>query len=175
MPLRGTVMPTNWVNDSLEKPFIPIWMKKRTDQIFIVHRTFNTSILNLLFFILFFLQKPKVPMNFLIPNNYRSMKKFIPLLLVVFVTAFVSLRKTLTWIRTASIWFIHNYDTKADFKAFETYYLPDSILVIGNSKDAEYWKTKVQEIPSAHTLPIWTTAVMSYPRTETRSRFWRVT
>ena len=44
-----------------------------------------------------------------------------------------------------------NYDTKADFKAFETYYLPDSILVIGNSKDAEYWKDEsAQEILSAY-------------------------
>ena len=44
-----------------------------------------------------------------------------------------------------------NYDTKADFKAFKTYYLPDSILVIGNSKDAEYWKDEsAQEILSAY-------------------------
>lgn len=40
-----------------------------------------------------------------------------------------------------------NYDTKADFKAFQTYYMPDSILIIGNKKEATYWKDdNAQEI-----------------------------
>lgn len=33
-----------------------------------------------------------------------------------------------------------NYDKKADFKQFSTYYIPDSVLVIGDKKDPEYWK-----------------------------------
>ena len=31
-------------------------------------------------------------------------------------------------------------DRTADFAAFETFYLPDSILIIGNNKQTEYWK-----------------------------------
>ena len=69
------------------------------------------------------------------------MKKFIPLLLAVFAIAFVSCEKDPDMDKLDSKYLVYtNYDTKADFKAFETYYLPDSILVIGNSKDAEYWK-----------------------------------
>ena len=32
------------------------------------------------------------------------------------------------------------YDTDADFAAVETYFIPDSILVIGNNDKTEYWK-----------------------------------
>lgn len=32
------------------------------------------------------------------------------------------------------------YDTGADFNAFGTYYMPDSILLIGGSDKTEYWK-----------------------------------
>ena len=32
------------------------------------------------------------------------------------------------------------HDTDTDFAAIDTYYLPDSILVIGNSDKTEYWK-----------------------------------
>lgn len=32
-----------------------------------------------------------------------------------------------------------DHDTEADFAAFSTYYLPDDILLIGNSREAEYW------------------------------------
>ena len=39
---------------------------------------------------------------------------------------------------------IHPYytarDTGTDFAAIDTYYLPDSILIIGNSDRTEYWK-----------------------------------
>lgn len=31
-------------------------------------------------------------------------------------------------------------DEQADFAAFSTYYLPDSILLIGNADKTEYWK-----------------------------------
>ena len=33
-----------------------------------------------------------------------------------------------------------DHDTEIDFGAFTTYYLPDSILLIGNRHRAEYWK-----------------------------------
>lgn len=33
-----------------------------------------------------------------------------------------------------------DHDTATDFAALETYYLPDSILIIGNSDKTEYWK-----------------------------------
>ena len=90
------------------------------------------------------------------------MKKFIPLLLAVFAIAFVSCEKDPDMDKLDSKYLVYtNYDTKADFKAFETYYLPDSILVIGNSKDAEYWKDESAQEILRHTLPIWTTAVMS--------------
>ena len=32
------------------------------------------------------------------------------------------------------------YDTEADFGALDTYYLPDSILLIGAADKTEYWK-----------------------------------
>jgi len=42
-----------------------------------------------------------------------------------------------------------DYDPKADFSAAETYYLPDSILLIGNAEKTEYWKnTDAQEVIS---------------------------
>ena len=36
-----------------------------------------------------------------------------------------------------------NYDKKADFKTFETYYLPDSILVIGDRKTPNTGKMRM--------------------------------
>ena len=32
------------------------------------------------------------------------------------------------------------HDTDADFAAFDTYYIPDSILLIGSADKTEYWK-----------------------------------
>lgn len=32
-----------------------------------------------------------------------------------------------------------NYDSQADFAAFETYYLPQQILLIGDASETEYW------------------------------------
>ena len=32
------------------------------------------------------------------------------------------------------------YDSRVDFAASTTYYIPDSILLIGNSAKADYWK-----------------------------------
>lgn len=52
------------------------------------------------------------------------MKKFIPLLLAVFAIAFVSCEKDPDMDKLDSKYLVYtNYDTKADFKAFETYYL----------------------------------------------------
>ena len=40
-----------------------------------------------------------------------------------------------------------NYDKSADFKLFNTYYLPDSILIIGDKDKEEYWNdTNAQKI-----------------------------
>jgi len=33
-----------------------------------------------------------------------------------------------------------NHDSQADFAAFDTFYVPDSILIIGSNKKTEYWK-----------------------------------
>ncbi|HIW66463.1 MAG TPA: DUF4136 domain-containing protein [Candidatus Alistipes intestinipullorum] len=42
-----------------------------------------------------------------------------------------------------------DYDTAVDFSAFETYFIPDSILLIGSNYEAEYWKDEdAQEIIS---------------------------
>ena len=52
------------------------------------------------------------------------MKKFIPLLLAVFAIAFVSCEKDPDMDKLDSKYLVYtNYDTKADFKAFETYSL----------------------------------------------------
>ena len=56
------------------------------------------------------------------------MKRLIPILLAVF--AFAACEKD---------------DKKADFKQFSTYYIPDSVLVIGDKKDPEYWKGEAAE------------------------------
>lgn len=32
-----------------------------------------------------------------------------------------------------------SYDKDADFNAFATYYMPDSVMVVGDTKDPEYW------------------------------------
>lgn len=78
------------------------------------------------------------------------MKKFIPLLLAVF--AFASCVKDPNMDKLDNNYLVYtNYDKKADFKAFQTYYVPDSILIISNSKDAKYWKDEnAQEILKAY-------------------------
>ena len=44
-----------------------------------------------------------------------------------------------------------NYDKSADFGAFATYYLPDSILIIGDKQEAEYWQDEnAQKIIAAY-------------------------
>ena len=67
------------------------------------------------------------------------MKKLIPLLLVVLT--FAACEKDPDTDKLDNKYLVYtNYDTKADFKAFQTYYMPDSILIIGDKKEAEYWK-----------------------------------
>ena len=80
------------------------------------------------------------------------MKKFIPLLLAVFVVTLASCEKDPDMDKLDNNYLVYtNYDKKADFKTFETYYLPDSILVIGDKENAEYWKDEnAQEILSAY-------------------------
>lgn len=69
------------------------------------------------------------------------MKKFIPLLLAVFAVTLASCEKDPDMDKLDNNYLVYtNYDKKADFKTFETYYLPDSILVIGDKENAEYWK-----------------------------------
>ena len=78
------------------------------------------------------------------------MKRFIPLLLVLFV--FASCEKEPDMDKQDNKYLVYtNYDKKADFKAFQTYYLPDSILIIGNKEKAEYWKdADAQQILNAY-------------------------
>lgn len=78
------------------------------------------------------------------------MKKLIPLLLVVLT--FAACEKDPDTDKLDNKYLVYtNYDTKADFKAFQTYYMPDSILIIGDKKEAEYWKDEsAQEILQAY-------------------------
>ena len=80
------------------------------------------------------------------------MKKFIPLLLAVFAVTLASCEKDPDMDKLDNNYLVYtNYDKKADFKTFETYYLPDSILVIGDKENAEYWKDEnAQEILNAY-------------------------
>lgn len=82
------------------------------------------------------------------------MKKFIPLLLAVFAVTLASCEKDPDMDKLDNNYLVYtNYDKKADFKTFETYYLPDSILVIGDKENAEYWKDEnAQEILSAYVV-----------------------
>ena len=67
------------------------------------------------------------------------MKKLIPLLLAIF--AFTSCEKEADTDKLERKFVVYtNHDKNADFKLFETYYLPDSILIIGDKQEAEYWK-----------------------------------
>ena len=99
------------------------------------------------------------------------MKKFIPLLLAVFAVTLASCEKDPDMDKLDNNYLVYtNYDKKADFKTFETYYLPDSILVIGDKENAEYWKDEnAQEILSAYVANMNS---RGYTRVEGRSRPW---
>ena len=72
------------------------------------------------------------------------MKRLIPILLAVF--AFAACEKDPDMDKLDNDYLVYtNYDKKADFKQFSTYYIPDSVLVIGDKKDPEYWKGEAAE------------------------------
>lgn len=78
------------------------------------------------------------------------MKKLIPILLAVFAFAACEKEPDLGKLDNEYLVFT-NYDKGADFKAFSTYYIPDSILIIGDKEKAEYWKgDNAEEILNAY-------------------------
>ena len=81
------------------------------------------------------------------------MKRFIPLLAALFAAVLASCEKDPDPDKPDNNYLVYtNYDKKADFKAFETYYLPDSILLIGDKEKAEYWKDEnARKILNAYT------------------------
>lgn len=67
------------------------------------------------------------------------MKKLIPILIAVF--ALVSCEKDPDMSKLDNDYLVFtSYDKAADFSSFKDYYLPDSVLVIGNTEKPEYWK-----------------------------------
>lgn len=81
------------------------------------------------------------------------MKRLIPALLLA-VFAFAGCEKDPDMGKMDNQYLVYtNYDKQADFKKFNTYYLPDSILVIGNSAKPEYWKgAEASEILNAYAM-----------------------
>lgn len=69
------------------------------------------------------------------------MKKLIPILLAVFAFAACEKEPDMGKLDNEYLVFT-NFDKGADFKAFNTYYIPDSIMVISNKKDPEYLKSE---------------------------------
>ena len=66
------------------------------------------------------------------------MKKLIYVLIAVF--ALTSCREDPDLGDLSSDFLVFtNYDGKADFNRFTRYYMPDSVMVIGDTKDPEYW------------------------------------
>lgn len=60
-----------------------------------------------------------------------------------------------------------NYDGKADFNRFTYYYMPDSVMVIGDTKDPEYWTgDKAADILKAYTDNM---QACGYTRTDDKS------
>lgn len=78
------------------------------------------------------------------------MKRFIPLLVAVF--AFSACEKEADTNKLDKQFVVYtNYDKSADFKQFNTYYLPDSILLIGEKDKTEYWTdNNAQQILSTY-------------------------
>ena len=67
------------------------------------------------------------------------MKKLIPLLFAVF--ALTACEKDADTDKLDNKFVVYtNYDKSANFKQFNTYYVPDSILIIGDKDQKEYWK-----------------------------------
>lgn len=81
------------------------------------------------------------------------MKKLIPLLLVVLT--FAACEKDPDTDKLDNKYLVYtNYDSKADFKAFQTYYMPDSILVIAIRKKPNIGKMKALKKFCKPMLPI---------------------
>ena len=78
------------------------------------------------------------------------MKKLIPILLAVF--AFAACEKDPDMDKLDNDYLVYtNYDKKANFKEFTTYYLPDKILVISDKEEPEYLEGEAaQEILAAY-------------------------
>ena len=74
------------------------------------------------------------------------MKKIIPLLMTALF--FTACEKDADTDKLDNKFVVYtNYDKSADFKQFSTYYLPDSILIIGDKDKKEYWSdTNAQRI-----------------------------
>lgn len=73
------------------------------------------------------------------------MKKLIPILLAVF--ALVSCEKDPDMDKLDNEYLVFtSHDTSTKFNDFSTYYIPDSILIIGDKKDPEYWKDENAQI-----------------------------
>ena len=74
------------------------------------------------------------------------MKKIIPLLMTALF--FTACEKEADTDKLDNKFVVYtNYDKSADFKQFSTYYLPDSILIIGDKDKKEYWSdTNAQRI-----------------------------
>ena len=67
------------------------------------------------------------------------MKRLIPLLLAVF--AFAACEKDPDMDKLDNDYLVYtNYDKQANFKEFSTYYIPDSVMVITDKSEPEYWK-----------------------------------
>ena len=78
------------------------------------------------------------------------MKKLIYVLIAVF--ALTSCREDPDLGDLSSDFLVFtNYDGKADFTRFTRYYMPDSVMVIGDTKDPEYWTgSKAADILKAY-------------------------
>ena len=78
------------------------------------------------------------------------MKRLIPILLAVF--AFAACEKDPDMDKLDNDYLVYtNYDKKANFKEFTTYYLPDKILVISDKEEPEYLEGEAaQELLAAY-------------------------
>ena len=66
------------------------------------------------------------------------MKKIIPFFLLILLLA--SCQKDPDMSKLDNDFVVYtNHDSKTDFKSFTTFYVPDSVLVIGSSEKPQYW------------------------------------
>ncbi len=66
------------------------------------------------------------------------MKKIIPFFLVLFVLTACQKDPDLSDLDNDFVVYT-DHDSKSDFKSFNTFYIPDSVLVIGKSEQPRYW------------------------------------